>query len=82
MAADLVFALAKEITQAAVVEGVADNKREVSHHHQQSLSHFCAHPWYEVCVVHDLPACVAEPQSTLGKDAYQKWHVRKRGVSC
>ena len=76
------FALVKEIAQAAVVEAVADNKREVSHHHQQSLSHFRAHPWYEVCVVHDLPACVAKPQSTLGKDAYQKWHVWKCGASC
>ena len=82
MAVDLVFALAKEIMQEVVVEGVADDEQEGSHHHQQSLSHFHAHLWYGVFEVHDLPACVAKPQSTLGKDAYQKWHVRKRGVSC
>ena len=82
MAADLVFALAKEVTQVEVVEDVADDEREGSHHHQQFLSHFCAHPQYGVCMVDDLLACVAEPQSTLGRDAHQRWHVRKCGVSC
>ena len=82
MVVDLVFALVKEITQVVVDVSVVDNEREALHHHQQSPSHFHAHSQYGVFEVCDLPACVAEPQSTLEKDAHQRWHAWRCAASC